>query len=257
MPCRPLAFVLVIILANSCALVARAAEPAGTAVDDLSRLLAESVKKHKLPGMAAAIVEGGKITAIGAAGVRCSGTSRKSDGRRSVSHRLRHQEHDGDVDRGPDRGRQAPLEQYAGRSLCETGHQRHRPGVEPRHPRRTSDASSWSAAQSGRANARQRARRNRLENNGSVSAARSCTVRRYTTQERISCIRIPATSSREPWPRSSATSRGKTSCSSGCSSRWEWIMRVLDRREFRSNRRNIRVRRPSTSRGAICRLAKP
>jgi CubicO group peptidase (beta-lactamase class C family) len=77
MPCRPLAFVLVIILANSCALVARAAEPAGTAVDDLSRLLAESVKKHKLPGMAAAVVEGGKITALGAAGVRCQGHPEK------------------------------------------------------------------------------------------------------------------------------------------------------------------------------------
>jgi CubicO group peptidase (beta-lactamase class C family) len=42
-------------------------------VDDLSSLLAESVKKHKLPGMAAAIVVGGRITALGAAGVRVRG----------------------------------------------------------------------------------------------------------------------------------------------------------------------------------------
>jgi CubicO group peptidase (beta-lactamase class C family) len=74
---RPLAFVLVMILATSCALVARAAEPAGTPVDDLSPLLAESVKKHKLPGMAAAIVDGGRITAIGAAGVRVRGHEEK------------------------------------------------------------------------------------------------------------------------------------------------------------------------------------
>jgi CubicO group peptidase (beta-lactamase class C family) len=45
--------------------------------DDLSSLLAESVKKHKLPGMAAAIVDGGRITAIGAAGVRCRGHQEK------------------------------------------------------------------------------------------------------------------------------------------------------------------------------------
>jgi CubicO group peptidase (beta-lactamase class C family) len=77
MPCRPLAFVLALIVASSCTLVARAAEPAGTPVDDLSPLLAESVKKHKLPGMAAAIVDGGKITALGAAGVRCQGRPEK------------------------------------------------------------------------------------------------------------------------------------------------------------------------------------
>jgi CubicO group peptidase (beta-lactamase class C family) len=51
----------------------RAAEPSKPPVDDLSSLLAESVKKHKLPGMAAAVVEDGRITAIGAAGVRRSG----------------------------------------------------------------------------------------------------------------------------------------------------------------------------------------
>jgi CubicO group peptidase (beta-lactamase class C family) len=50
-----------------------AAEPGKPHVDDLSSLLAESVQKHKLPGMAAAIVEGGRITAIGAAGIRCRG----------------------------------------------------------------------------------------------------------------------------------------------------------------------------------------
>jgi CubicO group peptidase (beta-lactamase class C family) len=70
---RPLAFVLVLVVATSGTLVARAAERAGTPVDDLSPLLAESVKKHKLPGMAAAIVDGGKITALGAAGVRVRG----------------------------------------------------------------------------------------------------------------------------------------------------------------------------------------
>lgn len=51
----------------------RADGPGTPPVDDLSSLLAESVKKHKLPGMAAAIVEGGRITAMGAAGVRVRG----------------------------------------------------------------------------------------------------------------------------------------------------------------------------------------
>ena len=51
----------------------RADETGMPPVDDLSSLLAESVKKHKLPGMAAAIVGGGRITAIGAAGVRVRG----------------------------------------------------------------------------------------------------------------------------------------------------------------------------------------
>jgi CubicO group peptidase (beta-lactamase class C family) len=50
--------------------LARAAEQQ---VDDLSSVLADSIEKHKLPGMAAAIVEGGHITALGAAGVRCRG----------------------------------------------------------------------------------------------------------------------------------------------------------------------------------------
>ncbi len=77
MPCRLLAFVLVLIVASSAALVARGAEPAGMPVDDLSPLLAESVKKHNLPGMAAAVVDGGRITAIGAAGVRVRGHEEK------------------------------------------------------------------------------------------------------------------------------------------------------------------------------------
>src|ERR1700722_8806786 len=72
-----LAFVLVAVLVSSRVLCARAAEPTGAAVRDLSPLLAESVKKHKLPGMAAAIVDGGKITALGAAGVRCQGRPEK------------------------------------------------------------------------------------------------------------------------------------------------------------------------------------
>lgn len=42
-------------------------------VDDLSPLLAASVEKFKLPGMAAAIVQGNRVTAIGAAGIRCRG----------------------------------------------------------------------------------------------------------------------------------------------------------------------------------------
>jgi len=72
-----LGIVLAIALAVSCAptwhYAARAAEPVKPHVDDLSSLLAESVQKHNLPGMAAAIVDGGCITAIGAAGVRCRG----------------------------------------------------------------------------------------------------------------------------------------------------------------------------------------
>jgi CubicO group peptidase (beta-lactamase class C family) len=51
--------------------LSQAAETETRPVDDLSPLLAESVQKHKLPGMAAAIVDGGRITALGAAGVRC------------------------------------------------------------------------------------------------------------------------------------------------------------------------------------------
>jgi CubicO group peptidase (beta-lactamase class C family) len=46
---------------------------APAAVDDLSPLLSASVEKFKLPGMAAVIVEGNRVTAIGAAGIRCRG----------------------------------------------------------------------------------------------------------------------------------------------------------------------------------------
>ncbi len=74
---RPLVFVLAVILSSADALLVRAAEPAHVAVDDLSPLLAESVKKHNLPGMAAAVVDGGRITAIGAAGVRVRGHQEK------------------------------------------------------------------------------------------------------------------------------------------------------------------------------------
>jgi CubicO group peptidase (beta-lactamase class C family) len=56
---------------------ARSADERKPPVDDLSPLLAESVTKHKLPGMAAAVVENGRITAIGAAGVRCRGHKEK------------------------------------------------------------------------------------------------------------------------------------------------------------------------------------
>ena len=45
--------------------------------EDLSPLLAASVAKFKLPGMAAAIVEGNRITAIGVAGLRCRGQAEK------------------------------------------------------------------------------------------------------------------------------------------------------------------------------------
>ena len=74
---RCFVYVLAVTLTSFSALVARAAEPTNKAVDDLSPLLAESVKKHKLPGMAAAIVDGGRITAIGAAGVRVRGHEEK------------------------------------------------------------------------------------------------------------------------------------------------------------------------------------
>ncbi len=70
---RFLAFALALTVVSFYALVARTAEPSRGAVDNLSSVLAESVKKHKLPGMAAAIVEDGRITAIGAAGVRRRG----------------------------------------------------------------------------------------------------------------------------------------------------------------------------------------
>ena len=48
-----------------------------TTVEDLSALLATSIAKFKLPGMAAAIVEGNHITAIGVAGLRCRGQAEK------------------------------------------------------------------------------------------------------------------------------------------------------------------------------------
>jgi CubicO group peptidase (beta-lactamase class C family) len=44
-------------------------------VDDLSPLLAGSVQKFKLPGMAAAIVQGNRMTAFGVAGIRCRGSA--------------------------------------------------------------------------------------------------------------------------------------------------------------------------------------
>src|SRR5262249_9048299 len=36
-----------------------------------------TIEKFKLPGMAAAVVEGGRVTAIGAAGIRCRGNAEK------------------------------------------------------------------------------------------------------------------------------------------------------------------------------------
>jgi CubicO group peptidase (beta-lactamase class C family) len=74
MPIPRCVIVLAVGLLFACAPChSRAAEPSKPLVNDLSSLLAESVKKHKLPGMAAAVVENGHITAIGAAGVRRSG----------------------------------------------------------------------------------------------------------------------------------------------------------------------------------------
>jgi CubicO group peptidase (beta-lactamase class C family) len=74
MPTSRFAVVLAIGLLVAGAPAARAplhaADTGPPPVVDLSPLLAESVKRHKLPGMAAAIVEDGRITAIGAAGVR-------------------------------------------------------------------------------------------------------------------------------------------------------------------------------------------
>lgn len=46
-------------------------------VDDLSPLLSASVEKFKLPGMAAAIVEGNRVSALGAVGVRCRGQAER------------------------------------------------------------------------------------------------------------------------------------------------------------------------------------
>jgi CubicO group peptidase (beta-lactamase class C family) len=46
-------------------------------VDDLSPLLAASVQKFKLPGMAAAIVQGNRVTAIGVTGIRCRGSAER------------------------------------------------------------------------------------------------------------------------------------------------------------------------------------
>ena len=64
---------LAFVLAPAAPRSLQAAEPSKLPVDDISSVLAESVQKHKLPGMAAAVVEDGHITAIGAAGVRCRG----------------------------------------------------------------------------------------------------------------------------------------------------------------------------------------
>jgi CubicO group peptidase (beta-lactamase class C family) len=68
-----LAIGLAFVLAPAAPRSLQSAEPSKPPVDDISSVLAESVQKHKLPGMAAAVVEDGRITAIGAAGVRCRG----------------------------------------------------------------------------------------------------------------------------------------------------------------------------------------
>jgi len=77
MPISRRAIVLAFGFLLACAPAARCLLPAADAnkppVDDISSLLAESVQKHKLPGMSAAIVENGHITAIGATGVRRRG----------------------------------------------------------------------------------------------------------------------------------------------------------------------------------------
>jgi hypothetical protein len=60
-----LGIVLTIALASWCApalqRAVRAADSVKPHVDDRSSLLAESVQKHKLPGMAAATIDGGRI----------------------------------------------------------------------------------------------------------------------------------------------------------------------------------------------------
>jgi CubicO group peptidase (beta-lactamase class C family) len=72
-----LTFAIALSLALAYGSDSRAADRNKPRVDDISPLLAESVKKHKLPGMAAAIVDGGQITAIGAAGTRVRGHQEK------------------------------------------------------------------------------------------------------------------------------------------------------------------------------------
>ncbi|HEV7998932.1 MAG TPA: serine hydrolase domain-containing protein [Planctomycetaceae bacterium] len=68
-----LAVGLALVLSPGATRSVQAAEPSKAPVDDISSVLAESVQKHKLPSMAAAVVEDGHITAIGAAGVRRRG----------------------------------------------------------------------------------------------------------------------------------------------------------------------------------------
>jgi len=68
-------FAIVLLLLFSPALESGAC--AADKVEDLSALLASSVEKFKVPGMAAAVVEGGRVTAMGVAGIRCRGSAEK------------------------------------------------------------------------------------------------------------------------------------------------------------------------------------
>jgi len=71
----------VVVLCAACAImilcgsVYECISVAADRVDDLSPLLAGSVQKFKLPGMAAAIVQGNRMTAFGVAGIRCRGSA--------------------------------------------------------------------------------------------------------------------------------------------------------------------------------------
>ena len=119
-------------------------------VDDFSPLLAESVQKHKLPGMAAAIVEDGRITAIGAAGVRCRGHKEPI-----TSDDLFHIGSDTKsmtatliailVEEGKLRWNSTPVEVFAGQGVKEID-----PAWKRVTARRAADPSRGSASQSGR-----------------------------------------------------------------------------------------------------------
>ena len=75
-------FTLAFALAALCAVAAHAVHaaapaPATRPVKDVSALLAPIIEKGKVPGMAAAVVRGGEVVAVGAAGVRTRGKAEK------------------------------------------------------------------------------------------------------------------------------------------------------------------------------------
>jgi CubicO group peptidase (beta-lactamase class C family) len=71
------------VLAFGHSVVAKDPQPAATgrnskvATDDLTSLISASLEKYKLPAMGAAIVEGNRMTAIAAVGVRCRGRAER------------------------------------------------------------------------------------------------------------------------------------------------------------------------------------